>query len=296
MTSPINPKSLTPAQAFRRRKTLHTALRTAIQIFFFLLAPGVFTAAFSGIKGVFTALGTGASLSWTSFAVAAVGICGYTVVFGRFFCGYACAFGALGDWIYALSSWIQKKSGKKLPQLGETATSRLQWIKYLNLALICLTCFFGVYSSFSGCSPWDVFSRLTGLNFKLSGYAVGSVLFLLILLGMAWKERFFCQFLCPMGAVFALLPVLPWSNLRRDGEKCLPTCGACHRQCPVSLSLDGDSSRSGECIRCGKCAVICPRGAVRGEYLPGRSGGEWQIVAAKALLLFLLCLILGLTR
>ena len=37
---------------------------------------------------------------------------------------------------------------------------------------------------------------------------------LLIMLGMAWEERFFCKFLCPMGGIFSLLPILPGSLYR----------------------------------------------------------------------------------
>ena len=53
-------------------------------------------------------------------------------------------------------------------------------------------------------------------NFKLGGYIVGLVLLVLILVGMAFQERFFCRVLCPMGAVFSMLPVLPLFTLRRD--------------------------------------------------------------------------------
>ena len=35
---------------------------------------------------------------------------------------------------------------------------------------------------------------------------VGIVLLILIMAGMCTQERFFCQFLCPMGAVFAIMP------------------------------------------------------------------------------------------
>ena len=34
---------------------------------------------------------------------------------------------------------------------------------------------------------------------------IGIILLILILIGMAFKKRFFCQFLCPMGAVFSIL-------------------------------------------------------------------------------------------
>ena len=62
---------------------------------------------------------------------------------------------------------------------------------------------------------------------------MGIGLLVLILLGMAVQPRFFCQFLCPMGAVFALLPVLPFARLHRQSDGCIPGCNACKQQCDV---------------------------------------------------------------
>ena len=53
-------------------------------------------------------------------------------------------------------------------------------------------------------------------NFHLSGYLPGLLLLLLILAGMVFCERFFCRFLCPMGAVFNLLPILPLFAAKRQ--------------------------------------------------------------------------------
>ena len=55
-------------------------------------------------------------------------------------------------------------------------------------------------------------------NFRLSSYIPGIVLLVLILVGMFFEERFFCRFLCPMGAVFSLLPILPFFTLHRKRE------------------------------------------------------------------------------
>ena len=67
-----------------------------------------------------------------------------------------------------------------------------------------------------------------------------------------------------MGALFALLPVLPYGALKRDAAHCIPKCNACERQCPVSLKLSEDGRRNGECIGCEKCAGICPKQNISG--------------------------------
>ena len=86
-------------------------------------------------------------------------------------------------------------------------------------------------------------------------------LFAGILVGMALCERFFCRFLCPMGAVFSLLPMLPIFSVRRKQEQCAKGCSACTRCCPADLTLPeaGSWSVNGECFQCQKCVDICPK-------------------------------------
>lgn len=125
---------------------------------------------------------------------------------------------------------------KNQEKAGETAgnsNSKLSKVKYVVLAVIVLLCFKGVYSQTQGYSPWDVFSMLHAFNFKLGGYLLGIVLLVLIMVGMALQERFFCRFLCPMGAVFSLLPMLPFFTLKREREQCIKGCSACTKQWSV---------------------------------------------------------------
>lgn len=255
-------KPLTAAQQHQQAKKCRALLRAALQVFFFFSMPGAFVAGFNGVKLLFQRIGAGEVLQADSFTLSLLGLCGFTLLFGRFFCGYVCAFGGLGDAVYALSSLIQKKLfHRRAPfRLPERAVRYGQWIKYALLAFIAGLCAAGIYDKTTGTSPWEVFSRLTALRLPPEGFGVGIALFLLILLGMALHPRFFCQFLCPMGAVFALLPVLPCSLLYRNAENCIPGCSACARRCPVGLKPDAASLRSGECIGCEACVDTCPRG------------------------------------
>ena len=76
---------------------------------------------------------------------------------------------------------------------------------------------------------------------------------------MCLKERFFCQYLCPMGAIFAWLPVLPFSVLDRDRSNCIPKCRACEIKCPVDYQIKRDQKNGGECIHCMQCVDVCPK-------------------------------------
>ena len=288
-TKPRTKKHANP----RDRMLLRRRTRAGIQLIFFLLAPAVYTSCFSGIKAIASAIGASEPIPYDAFFTILVAVCLYTILFGRFFCGYACAFGSFGDAVYALSQRIQKKCGKKLPNLPEKAVILLQKVKYLVLIVIVLLCVAGVYDTLPKWNLWDVFSMLTALRGIPAAYAIGTVLLLLIVLGMAVKERFFCQFLCPMGAVFALLPVL--GTYRRKRENCLPRCSACVKNCPVCVETDEGNSRTGECISCGACSDICPKRNI--SYGLGVKDGNAPLpVIGKAVILLFVFLLVGAVR
>ena len=291
-------KPLTAAQKKHQALKHRAWLRAGIQAVFFFAMPGAFMAGFNGVKQLFLRIGTGSVLQLDSFTLSLLGLCGFTILFGRFFCGYVCAFGGLGDAVYWLSGLVQKKllHRKKQFSLPEKAVLIGQKVKYLVLAVIVGLCAANIYGQLTGWSPWEVFSRLTALRTPPEGFGLGIVLFVLILIGMAIQPRFFCQFLCPMGAVFALLPVLPFAQLHRNGENCIMGCNACANRCPVDLKLDDESLRSGECIACEACVGTCPRGNISRWDLALSGEKFWLPMLAKAVLFFIMGVCLGFCR
>ncbi len=277
-----------PAVIKRKRQEW---VRIGMQVVFFVLAPSVYASAFAGVKAVFAAFGQGQPLEISGFVTQLLVVVAFTVLFGRFFCGWACAFGALGDWVFRFSQWVQKKCHRKLPRLPEKMVECLQWLKYLVLFAVLLLCFLGKSDVVSQNSPWTVFSLVISGRFALAGYTVGCVLLVLLLVGMAIQERFFCQFLCPMGAVFSLLPVIPFFQLKRKEAACPRGCGACKKNCPVSLQMAENTIREGECIRCGRCSGICPRGNITTAHGMLKGNELWADVA-KGIVLLLLVLLL----
>lgn len=245
----------------KQMKKIHKWLRAAIQLFFFLFFPSAFTASFAGVKYIASRLGSGVRVEWTAFVAALAGLCLFTMVFGRFFCGFACAFGSLGDAVRAAYVWCCRKWKKKPVSLPSGWCRKLSCVKYAVLLLIVLLCFTGIYGNLKGISPWDVFSMLHAGNVRISGHLTGALLLLLIFVGMCLQERFFCRFLCPMGAVFSLLPIFPVFALRRKREDCIAGCSACTKLCPSDVELAGEGSleTAGDCFLCQKCIDTCPR-------------------------------------
>ena len=284
----------------KERKKIHTWLRALIQLLYFIFIPSVYTAAFAGVKYIFTQIGAGEKVAMTSFVTVLLVICLYTMVFGRFFCGFACAFGAFGDALHALYTKACKKMKKKPVKIPEKAVGILSYMKYLILLLIVLLCYAGVYGKAQGTSPWDVFSMIHAGNLKLANYIPGLIILLLILVGMCVQERFFCRFLCPMGAIFSLLPVLPIFSLRRDRSSCIPKCSGCTRKCPSDIQLpdNGSWEISADCFQCQKCMDVCPKSnvhcAVNDHFRKiTLRGNEIILTVLRALLLLGIFILLG---
>jgi polyferredoxin len=249
----------------KKKREIHRYTRAVAQIIFFCLFPSAFSAAFNGIKYIFTQLGNGNSVVFSGFLTILLVLCLYTIVFGRFFCGFACAFGSLGDGVRALYVWICKKIKRKPFTLRESWMKTLSFLKYAILFAVLVLCFTKNYERARGYSPWDVFSMLRAGNFQIKSYMAGVLLLLLIVMGMAMHERFFCRVLCPMGAVFAMLPSLPLTGLFRKREDCIAGCFGCEKICPagIALSENGTGNVSGDCFQCGKCMDICPKQNIR---------------------------------
>ena len=280
----------------KKRQREVRLMRAGIQLAFFIAAPSLFSTAFAGIKSIFLAIAAGQPVEWNSFLTVTAVLLIFTCFFGRHFCGYACAFGSFGDAVYEGFSliWMKCFHKKKKPALSERMVHRLQKVKYIVLALILLSCLTGVYGKLTGTSPWDVFSMLHAGNFKLGGYLVGLVLLVLILVGMCFEERFFCRNFCPMGAVFSLLPVLPFFALHRDRKNCIKGCKACTKKCPSNIGLpeDGSPKVEGDCFQCQKCIDTCPKGNIH-TGVKGLCGNEFWFTILRAVILLILLLWLG---
>ena len=270
----------------KNRKKRNRLVRAAIQLIFFIIAPGLFSAAFSGVRYLITQIHDMELIEVTPFVSILLILLAYTVLAGRFFCGYACAFGTLGDTVYGISSFLQKKIRGKILRVPDGVLHKLQYVKYAVLAAILVLCFFGWYAKVSMADPWELFASFTSGSFSLSGHAAAACVLGAIIIGMCIVPRFFCQFLCPMGAVFAMMPVIPVSIVNKDSENCIKGCSACRRSCPASLDIDGFS---GDCFQCGACADTCPKGNIGLGEKRRFKGSEIILTIIKAGVLFAIC-------
>ena len=250
--------------------TALTLTRRIIQIASLILFPGLFISTFSAIKTIYTSLiaGTFSATALAGQIILAVSMLLITAIMGRFFCGFLCAFGTMGDFFWYLGSKLKLQR----PKIGTKVDRILKKVKYVLLVLIVVLFWTLGVSAISGTgNPWTVFGMLT----NLSGWtdmtvilSVGMLLLVLIIVGSLYIERFFCRYLCPLGAVFAIVSRFRLFKIRKPRTSC-GSCRACTKRCSMGISLyRTDVVTSPECIDCMNCVEICPRDNVTANPKP----------------------------
>jgi ferredoxin len=98
------------------------------------------------------------------------------------------------------------------------------------------------------------------------------LLFLVILFLNRIRPRFWCRFLCPLGALLGLFSRFTILRLEKDQERCTG-CHACTRTCPGAAGPEpGKEWESSECLMCFNCFDACPEGALAFRFRLGSPG------------------------
>lgn len=247
----------------KKPSSIVSRVRTILQILFFIWLPSLYIGAFAGLEEIITSI-----VKW-NFSIADMwpylleflAIIPVTILAGRFFCGWMCAFGALTDWIYKIfSRWTKNKV-----RLTRKADRILKGLKYVVLVVLLLLGWLAGTFSVSAMSPWDAFGMLftlspvPALGYVLQSLLPGFILLLTALTASAFIERFFCRYMCPMGAFFAMTTVAGMVYIDKPRDNC-GKCQICTRSCAMGIPLHQmDQVKSGECISCMKCVEACPR-------------------------------------
>jgi len=210
---------------------------------------------FGGLESLWAVLSTGdlmTKVAASSFIllVASVGI---TILFRRAFCGQLCPLGALQG---AAAGVGKKILGKKF-KLPSAVDKPLRWLKYVVLAGVTGLTWVAGTLVVRPYDPWVAFMHLSSTELW-TGFGVGAAILIVSLVASLFYDRFFCKYLCPMGALYGLVSKLGLYRVRRDETLCID-CGKCDKVCPVDLPVSkGKDVTSAECLACGLCVNACP--------------------------------------
>jgi spermidine synthase len=154
---------------------------------------------------------------------------GGALLFGPVWCGYLCPFGALQEFVSRLGHRLGLRAYPSRP-----LDRWLRYLKYLLLGSMLIAAWF------TGDSRWGLFDPMQ--------YAFGDswptwilAITALVLVGALFYYRFWCRYLCPMGAFLALgnkfALLQRWAPRRRFNH------------CDLGVREEFDV----DCIRCNRC-------------------------------------------
>ncbi len=191
----------------------------------------------------------------------------FGALLGRLCCGWLCPFGLVQELMHLLPPKRKIKTFR--------GDRQLRWLKFAVLGLLVVGLTLITYEP-SFCK-WLCPAGTLGagiplvasneqLQLQAGGLFIHKVVILLALLVLSvFIYRPFCRYLCPLGAIYALLNPLSLYRYSVEEHSCVD-CGACSKACPMACDPQ-HRPNSLECIRCGKCADICPTGAIKTGFI-----------------------------
>lgn len=210
-----------------------------------------------GLESLYTWLRSGTWLRRTapSAMVLFVSVAAITLLFGRVFCGWICPLGTIGE----LTTRGARKLGIRARELPPSVDRRLKWLKYVILAAILYFTWTLGTLAWRPWDPWVSWMHLSaGWDEIVSSPWGYVVLFLLVIGAGVFIERFWCRYLCPLGAALGIAQKFSLTKVTRSEETCI-TCGKCNQACPMGLEpLSVERVTDPDCISCGRCTEACP--------------------------------------
>jgi len=193
-----------------------------------------------------------------------------TIVFGRFFCSWVCPFGSLHHFVGFLAN--RKKKTAQRVKLNKYR--KAQCIKYFVLIFVLGMAAFPSLTATLQTGLLDPIPLVTrsfnlvllsiadrGFNltsvsgrFYETGWLIFAVFLAAVLLNLV-IPRFYCRFICPLGALFAVLGRFAIWRVGKAKQDC-SNCKFCERSCEGGCEPSGNI-RTSECVLCFNCFEDC---------------------------------------
>jgi polyferredoxin len=198
-------------------------------------------------------------------------IVGFTFFFGRIWCSFICPVGGFSELVSRMLNDRWKIEYRSLPQV------QIRY-GYLGVYLVLMPCL-----GISACTLCNFVTvprfvealsgGFVGLTFLFSTVGLANLSLLFLLGFFASKGRAYCQFLCPIGALDALMnrfgARFPFTyHIRVDRQRCTG-CNACAKGCMCGAIKMVDRVAVVDqfsCMSCHECVDVCDWNAI--EWTP----------------------------
>ncbi|MDE7086619.1 MAG: 4Fe-4S binding protein, partial [Clostridia bacterium] len=184
----------------------------------------------------------------------------FGLLLGRVICGFLCPFGLIQELLYKI----------RTPKLRKSRFTRvLSYFKYVLLVIVIAVpviyagipsfckyvcpagTFEGAVSLLANPNNSDFFGMLANL------FTWKFCVLVAVVVASVFIYRFFCRFICPLGAIYSMFAPVSLMGVKLDKDKCID-CGLCIQGCKMDIKHVGDH----ECIQCGECISVCPVQAI----------------------------------
>lgn len=212
---------------------------------------------FGAIESAFTFISGAGFIEKTaaSSLILLIGTIGLALVYRRSFCGQLCPLGALQGIAGALGQRVLGR--RRRPEVPASVDRVARWLKYVILAVFAVWSWQAASLVMRPFDPWATWTHITSAE-VLTEFTVGLGVLGVALVGSAVYERFFCKYLCPMGAFLGMFSKVSVLGVRRDADACI-SCDRCDAACPMNVSVSSEAQvTSAECISCNECVNACP--------------------------------------
>ncbi len=205
------------------------------------------------------------------------------ILWGRgVYCGWLCPFGAMQELIHKAA----KRVGLKSYQFPQMVHERLWAIKYIVLILLVGVSLESLATA-SAIAEIEPFKTTFALKFQREWWFVAYAVILLVI--SAFNSKFFCKYLCPLGAGLSFATrfrVFDWLRRRKE---CGRPCQTCAAICQISAIKHTGEIIDTECHYCLECQVdywddgMCPPLIEKRKKRERRSHRSRQKIAVQPL-------------
>jgi NAD-dependent dihydropyrimidine dehydrogenase PreA subunit len=210
---------------------------------------------FGGLETAYALVTSGLLLKRVAISsvVLLVAVIAVAVVFRRSFCGQICPLGFLQEMFGGLG----RKVFKQRPVMPAWLDRPARYLKYVVLVAFIGLAWTTADLAIRPYDPWVAYMHLTSAE-VFAEFSIGFAVLVAAVVGSFVYDRFFCKYLCPMGATLGLISKFSIFKVRRTTETCID-CKACDTACPVNITVsEVETVDSPECINCNECVTACP--------------------------------------